>query len=146
MRLAIRGHYAPDWPAIARDVKDAAGWRCVRCAAPHGPPPRVLTVHHLDGDKGNNRWWNLLALCQRCHLTIQAKVIPERPYLWEHSPWFKVYAAGFYAWHHGKHTPTRAAVEADLDRWLALGQPWLYPNSETPDARADRPTDALENP
>jgi hypothetical protein len=28
----------------------------------------VLTVAHLDHDKTNNRFWNLRALCQRCHL------------------------------------------------------------------------------
>ena len=27
---------------------------------------RVLTVHHLSGDKGDCRWQNLVALCQRC--------------------------------------------------------------------------------
>ncbi|WP_421801779.1 hypothetical protein [Flagellimonas sp.] len=30
----------------------------------------VLTVAHLDHDKSNNRFWNLKALCQRCHLTL----------------------------------------------------------------------------
>lgn len=30
----------------------------------------VLTVAHLDHDKTNNRFWNLKALCQRCHLRI----------------------------------------------------------------------------
>lgn len=28
----------------------------------------VLTVAHLDHDKTNNRFWNLKALCQKCHL------------------------------------------------------------------------------
>jgi hypothetical protein len=28
----------------------------------------VLTVAHLDHDKNNNRFWNLMAKCQRCHL------------------------------------------------------------------------------
>ena len=28
----------------------------------------VLTVAHLDHNKGNNRFHNLAALCQRCHL------------------------------------------------------------------------------
>lgn len=30
----------------------------------------VLTVHHIDGDKKNNKRINLLALCQRCHLRL----------------------------------------------------------------------------
>jgi len=58
---------------------------------------RILTVHHLDGDKANCRWWNLAALCQRCHLEVQAKVVMERIYPHEHSEWFKPYAAGYYA-------------------------------------------------
>lgn len=29
--------YPADWPVIARAVKEAAGWRCVRCDHPHDP-------------------------------------------------------------------------------------------------------------
>lgn len=58
---------------------------------------RILTTHHLDGNKLNCRWWNLAALDQRCHLTIQGRVKMHRPYFLEHSDWFKPYAAGFYA-------------------------------------------------
>lgn len=142
MRLNIRGDYAPDRPAIHDRVRDEAGNRCIRCGHPnetatdrapcdddcsHRPDgkQRVLTVHHLDGDKGNNRWWNLLALCQVCHLTIQARVIPERPWLFEHSPWFLPYVCGFYAAYYGHEEITREEADADPDRWLALGQPWL---------------------
>lgn len=59
---------------------------------------RILTVHHLDEDKSNCRWWNLVALCQRCHLRMQRAVVMDRPWHYEHSEWFKPYAAGFYAW------------------------------------------------
>lgn len=58
---------------------------------------RILTVHHLDGDKANVRWWNLVSLCQRCHLEIQAKVVMERVYPHEHAEWFKPFVAGYYA-------------------------------------------------
>lgn len=58
---------------------------------------RVLTVHHLDGNKANCEWWNLLPLCQRCHLTVQSRVNPQTPYFLEHSDWFRPYVAGFYA-------------------------------------------------
>ena len=34
--------------------------------------PVILTTHHLDGDKANCEWTNLLSCCQRCHLHIQA--------------------------------------------------------------------------
>ncbi len=50
---------------------------------------RILTVHHLDGNKANCRWWNLAALCQRCHLTIQGRVDMRRIYPWPHSEWFR---------------------------------------------------------
>lgn len=58
---------------------------------------RILTVHHLDIVKANCRWWNLAALCQRCHLQIQGKVQMARVWPWEHSDWFKPYVAGYYA-------------------------------------------------
>ena len=94
-----RGEYPPDWPAIAHRVKCDAHWRCIRCSHWHQiSSGHVLTVHHLDGDKSNCRWWNLLPLCQRCHLSIQGRVNPEQPYMFEHSEWFKPYVAGFYAW------------------------------------------------
>jgi len=81
---------------------------------------RILTVHHLDGDKRNCRWWNLLALCQRCHLSIQGKVNPAQTYPWEHSEWFKPYAAGLYAHSYLGEDLTRKQVEARLDELLAL--------------------------
>jgi len=58
---------------------------------------RILTVHHLNGDKADCRWWNLASLCQRCHLTIQGKVEMDRPYNRPHSDWFIPYVCGFYA-------------------------------------------------
>lgn len=81
---------------------------------------RILTVHHLDGNKLNCRWWNLAALCQRCHLTIQGRVKMHRPYFLEHSAWFKPYAAGFYASTILGEDLTREQVESRLDELLAL--------------------------
>ncbi len=81
---------------------------------------RIGTVHHLDGNKANCVWWNLLALCQRCHLQIQGKVIPGQPFIFEHSEWFKVYAAGFYAWKYESRQITRIEAFADLGRLLDL--------------------------
>jgi hypothetical protein len=141
MRLTIRGNYPPDWPLISRRVRDEAGDRCLRCGHPNDSPKRlrpcdewcrherddrqrVLTVHHLDGDKANVAWWNLLALCQVCHLTIQARVIPERPWLSSTRRWFLPYVCGFYASYYGGVQITRGEAEAEPARWLALGQPW----------------------
>lgn len=80
---------------------------------------RILTVHHLDGDKSNCEWWNLLSLCQRCHLQIQTRLNPELPYFLEHSDWFKPYAAGFYAKKYEGVNLTREQVAARLDELLA---------------------------
>lgn len=141
MRLRIRNAYPADWREIAARVKAEAGDRCIRCGHPHETPSRrvpcddqcrheadgkqrMLTVHHLDGDKANVAWWNLLALCQACHLSVQARVIPERPWLLEHSPWFRPYVAGFYASYYGGQEITRDEAEQDAERWLSLGQPW----------------------
>lgn len=105
--------YPAAWPAIARAVKAAGGWRCVRCGHPHETPSRradcdrhcrhkddarqrVLTVHHLDGDKANCAAWNLAALCQVCHLFVQAVYLPGQSagmfVLCE--PWLAPYEAG----------------------------------------------------
>lgn len=81
---------------------------------------RILTVHHLDGDKANCRWWNLAALCQRCHLRIQGLVRMERAFIFEHSEWFKPYAAGWYAWKYETRDITREEALARQDELLAL--------------------------
>jgi len=81
---------------------------------------RILTVHHLDEDKANCRWWNLVALCQRCHLRMQRAVVMGRPYHYEHSDWFKPYAAGFYAWKYLGEDLEREEVLQRLPKLLAL--------------------------
>lgn len=96
-------------------------------------PPRGINlgVHHLDGDKANCRWWNLLALCNSCHLSIQARVIPDRPWLFEHSLWFIDYVCGFYAWHYAQQDISLKEARAQPGDWLALGQPWLSHSPES---------------
>ena len=80
---------------------------------------RILTVHHFDGNKANCEWWNLLALCQRCHLTIQSRVNPKQPYMFEHSEWLKPYVAGFYAHKYEGKNLARAEVMLRLNELLA---------------------------
>jgi hypothetical protein len=80
---------------------------------------RILTVHHLDGNKSNCAWWNLLSLCQRCHLTVQSRVNPQHPYFLEHSDWFKPYVAGFYAKKYEGRLITREEAMQRLDELLA---------------------------
>jgi len=81
---------------------------------------RILTVHHLDGNPLNCKWYNLVALCQRCHLRVQTKVRMERIWPWPHSEWFRFFAAGYYAHHYLGEDLTRAEVEARLPELLAL--------------------------
>jgi 5-methylcytosine-specific restriction endonuclease McrA len=84
---------------------------------------RILTVHHLRlgaDAKRDLRWWNLAALCQRCHLSVQSRVQMERIWPWPHSDWFKPYAAGWYAWSYLGEDLPREQVEARLDELLAL--------------------------
>jgi hypothetical protein len=113
--------YPSNWDEIAKTVKDAAGWRCVRCKHAHNRVGwRILTVHHLDGDKSNCAWWNLPALCQRCHLTIQARVVLKQVWPFEHTEWFRPYAAGWYAWKYLRVHLTRDEVMERLNELLAL--------------------------
>ena len=145
-QLEIRGEYPADIDAIFAAVKDAAGWRCVRCGhrfdretgrslacdvlcdhqrGGHRRGPEVVRrlnygVHHLDGDKSNSRWWNLLAMCNSCHLHTQARVIVERPWLFAHSEWFIPFVCGYYAHAYAGVEITRAEAIADPARWLAL--------------------------
>ena len=108
--------YPDDWKALALQVKEEAGWKCTRCNHPHDPASgHTLTIHHLDMDRGNCRWWNLIPLCQKCHLQIQHKVILERSWIFSHSSWFKPYVAGYYA-NINELDDSRPVVEAEMDR------------------------------
>ena len=119
--VETRGEYPDDWPEIAKRVKEAAGWRCIRCGHPNDRETwHVLTVHHINGDKSDCRWFNCAALCQRCHLSIQGRVDPDQPYFLEHSDWFKPYVAGFYAWKYLGESITREDAARRMDELLAL--------------------------
>jgi hypothetical protein len=83
---------------------------------------RILTVHHLrtgHDAKRDLRWWHLVPLCQRDHLTIQRRVQMERIWPWPHSDWFRPYAAGWYAWAYERRSITREEAEERMDELLA---------------------------
>lgn len=116
------GTYPADWPAIAKRVKDDANWCCVRCGHAHEPKAGyTLTVHHLDNNKSNTKWYNLAALCQKCHLQIQSKVVMERTWFLPHSEWFKPFVAGYYAAVHGLPSD-QESVMARVDELIQIGQ------------------------
>jgi 5-methylcytosine-specific restriction endonuclease McrA len=80
--------YPPDWDEIALAIKQQAGWRCEHCGHLHDPASGYcLTVHHLDGDKSNCAFENLVALCQRCHLHIQGLWRPGQGWLFGAPVW-----------------------------------------------------------
>lgn len=128
------GEYPKDWPAIAIAVKETADWKCVRCGHRHDIENGfMLTVHHLDLNKSNCAWWNIPALCQKCHLQIQHKVVMEQPYMFPHSEWFKPYVAAYYGvvecvfegtydYYESLVKVPREQVMARLDELLAYGQ------------------------
>ena len=105
-RSVGKGAYPADWPAIARAVKGRVGWRCERCGHPHETPAaratcdercthprdgkqRVLTTHHLDMNPANCAPWNLVALCQACHLSIQSRVDWEQSWMFDLPEWMR---------------------------------------------------------
>lgn len=109
-----RGEYPDEWADVAKQVKDEAGWRCVRCHHPHEPATgHTLTVHHFDGNKCNLDRFNLMALCQRCHLSVQARVDPEHPLMFTPKVWAMPYIAGYYEAGFGVPGPTY-----DLTKWI----------------------------
>lgn len=90
------GDYPENWKAISKRIKDNAGWKCERCGHPHDVENHyVLTVHHLDVSKDNCADWNLAALCQRCHLSVQGRVDFTQQYMLEHSEWMIPHVEGF---------------------------------------------------
>lgn len=116
--------WAYSWPTMAREALNVDDTHNAGALVVDGKTVeaawRILTVHHLNGRKHDLRWWNLVSLCQRCHLLIQKTVILERVWPWEHDEWFKPYAAGWYAYSYlGEHL-TRDETLVRLDELLAL--------------------------
>ena len=72
--------YPKDWQAIRNHILTRAQNRCEFCGAANTQPhPEtgskvVLTIAHLDHDPSHNHFDNLKALCQKCHLTYDAKL------------------------------------------------------------------------
>ena len=79
--------YPPEWKsgAVQRALAKLVDYRCEHCGAQVDPvtnrtinKPRrdgeqhIIAIHHLDGDKANCNWTNLLYSCQSCHLEVQA--------------------------------------------------------------------------
>lgn len=60
-----REPYPINWAAISRWVLKRDGYKC-QSPLCRGVPCRLHT-HHIDYDKKNTAWWNLIAVCASCN-------------------------------------------------------------------------------
>lgn len=72
--------YHPKWKKISQFIRTyRAKNKCEWCNAENGKPHPatgskvILTVAHVDHNHHNNKFSNLAALCQKCHLSHDAK-------------------------------------------------------------------------
>lgn len=83
-----KNNYTKDWQDVADYIKHLAHWKCENCGQKDSDENGCrLTVHHIDMDKSNNSYLNLVALCQRCHLSIQARFTINQQYLFSPPAW-----------------------------------------------------------
>jgi hypothetical protein len=102
-------NYHPKWTLIRRLILKRAGNCCEKCGIenhnpipdcdPDAPMPTlfelphvhvdapsrvaILTIAHIDHDRTNNRFENLAAWCQKCHL---AHDMAQRVYSFKYGP------------------------------------------------------------
>lgn len=124
-------HRPEAWVVHDLSMPGVVAGEAIKDEGPNGPEDRfeieahwrILTVHHLlvgRQHKANLKWWNLVSLCQRCHLNIQRRVDLVRPWPYAHSTWFQIYAAGWYAWRYRGEDLSRDEAAEQLEELLAL--------------------------
>lgn len=62
-----KGGYSEDWKEISVRVRSERKYTCEECAIDLNDHPRLLHVHHVNGNKRDNSESNLRALCVDCH-------------------------------------------------------------------------------
>lgn len=104
LNIPTRNEYPNLWKRglIQSRIRDRAEHRCEECGMPFIPGTNLActhrrkngqafvgTVHHIDGDKSNCSWRNLVFLCQRCHYRLHIwGWIPGKPLplAWRNQP------------------------------------------------------------
>lgn len=73
--------YPTDWPHLAREIKEACGWRCLQCGRQCRRPGEFwlgweyqLTVAHISQDYAAPVVL-VAALCVKCHLRHDAPLV-----------------------------------------------------------------------
>ena len=69
------GNYTSDWSKISSNYRASKNWTCECCGVNLSKNKALLHGHHVDGNRGNNRFANLKALCISCH---KAQPLHER--------------------------------------------------------------------
>ena len=61
------GDYLADWSSISRKFRERKNWTCECCNVDLNKNRAFFIVTTKDGNKGNNKYSNLKALCATCH-------------------------------------------------------------------------------
>lgn len=61
------GNYTSDWSRISYEYRAGKKWICECCEVKLEANKGLLHAHHVDGNRGNNRFSNLKSLCVLCH-------------------------------------------------------------------------------
>ena len=59
--------YSDDFYKISYNYRKSKNWKCEQCGIDFTYDKKNLHTHHIDGNKANNRFSNLKALCYNCH-------------------------------------------------------------------------------
>lgn len=78
MNPKTKALYPKNWKLISLTIKGERNYECEGCGQYGNRFNNPLTVHHIDFNPQNNASENLLLLCARCHLKVQAKHYPSR--------------------------------------------------------------------
>ena len=60
--------YPSDFNGRLRErIRNRDGRRCTLCYKSEAEEGHRISVHHIDGCKNNNSWYNLISVCRTCH-------------------------------------------------------------------------------